>query len=45
MAYKKIQIKVPSSIFITLNESEEELSKQMKLFTAIKLYQLNKLSI
>ena len=42
---KKIYISVPEDILISLNETEEEFSKDMRKYTAIYLYQEGKLSI
>jgi predicted HTH domain antitoxin len=45
MATKVLEVTIPSDIFISLNEPEPELLQEMKLFTAIKFYEMNKLSI
>lgn len=45
MAEKTLKINIPSEIFVALNETENEVINDMKLFTAIRYYQLNKLTI
>ena len=45
MSNRTISISIPDDILIALNESEEELSQDMKVYTAIWLYQKGKLSI
>ena len=42
---KIIQIDFPSDIFLALNENEMELKKDIKIFYAIRLYQLEKLTL
>ncbi len=45
MAEKTLTINLPSEILVALNESEKELITDMKLFTAIRYYEMNKLTI
>lgn len=45
MLNKILKLNIPSDVFITLNESENELANNIKLFIAIKFYQLAKLTI
>lgn len=40
-----IPLDIPSDIFLALNEDESELKKDIKLSYAIRLYQLQKLTI
>ena len=45
MSNKTISISIPDDILIALNETEEELGHDMKVYTAIWLYQKGKLTI
>jgi predicted HTH domain antitoxin len=45
MATKVLEVAIPSDIFLSLNEPEPELLREIKLFTAIKFYEMKKLSI
>jgi len=45
MSVKTLNIMVPSDILLALNESEEELKKEIRLILAIKYYQKEKLTI
>jgi predicted HTH domain antitoxin len=45
MATKLLEVSIPSDIFISLNESEQQLLQEMKLFTAIMFYRMKKLTI
>ncbi len=45
MASRSLHIKIPSHLFIALNKTEDELSKEMRLYTAIRFYQAGKLTI
>jgi predicted HTH domain antitoxin len=40
-----LNISVPSEIFLTLRENEDQFVSDMKRYTALKLFQNNKLSI
>jgi predicted HTH domain antitoxin len=42
---KTLQIQIPADLLITLNETEEELGQEFKLYAAIWLYALKKLTI
>lgn len=42
---QKITLTVPSDILLSLNESEKELEKNIKLSLAIRLFQKNKLTL
>ena len=44
-AVKIIQVELPSDILLALNEDESVLQKDIKLSYAIRLYQLQKLTI
>lgn len=41
---KSIQIDLPDEIFISLKETPEELSREIRMAAAAKLYELGKLS-
>ncbi len=41
----ELQIAIPEDVLYTLNENKNDFIKQMKLFTAIELYRLQKLSM
>ena len=45
MNTKTVRLEIPSDIFLSLNENEQEFSKQMKLYTALFLFRERKLSI
>jgi predicted HTH domain antitoxin len=45
MNTQEIKIDLPSDILLTLNESESELKKNIKISLAIRLYSLQKLTI
>ena len=45
MSTKVLEVVIPSDIFISLNEPEPELLQEIKLFTAVKFYEMKKLSI
>jgi len=45
MNTQTITLDFPSDIFLTLNENENELKKDIKLSLAIRLYRLQKLTI
>lgn len=45
METTKLTLDIPSDLTLTLNESEEDLKKQIKLLLAIMLYQEQKLTI
>lgn len=45
MNTQTISIDFPSDIFLTLNETENEIKKQIKISFAIRLYKLEKLKI
>jgi len=45
MNTQEIKIDLPSDILLTLNESENELKKNIKISLAIRLYSLQKLTI
>ncbi len=45
MNTKILKLAIPADILIALNESEQEFLRDVKLFTAIKLYQLKKLTL
>jgi len=45
MASGTLKINIPSHFFIALNKTEEELKKEMRLYTAINFYQSGKLTI
>ncbi len=45
MNTQEISVKLPSDIFLTLNETEEELKQNIKISLAIRLYLLKKLTI
>ena len=45
MAEKTLNINIPSEILVALNETENELINDMKLFTAIRYYEMDKLTI
>jgi len=45
MTLHTINIDLPSDILLTLNESEDELKKRIKLFLAIQLYIQQKVTI
>ena len=45
MKMQTISIDLPSDILLTLNESEQELKKDIKLSLAIQLYSKQKLTI
>lgn len=45
MNTKILSLSIPADILIALNESEQKFLSDMKLFTAIKLYQMKKLTI
>jgi len=45
MSATALRINIPSDLFIALNKSEEELKKDMRVFSAIKFYETGKLSI
>ena len=40
----KIQLEIPDAILISLKETPEGLSKQLRVAAAVKLYELSKLS-
>jgi predicted HTH domain antitoxin len=42
---KTIQIEIPADLLTTLNETEEELGQELKLYAAIWFYSLKKLTI
>jgi len=45
MTKKALKINIPSDLFIALNESEEELKREMRIFSALKFYETGKLTI
>ncbi len=45
MTLQKINIELPSDILLTINESETELKKRIKLSLAIQLYIQQKITI
>lgn len=45
MNTQTISIDIPSDILLALNENENELKKDIKISLAIRLYQLEKLTI
>lgn len=45
MTLQTINIDLPSDILLTLNESEEELKKRIKIYLAIQLYIEKKVTI
>ncbi len=45
MALRSIHIDLPADILLTLNESESDLAKRIKLALAIQLYQQQKITI
>lgn len=45
MTLQKIQIDLPSDILLTLNESENELKKRIKISFAIQLYLQQKVTL
>ena len=40
-----LNINIPDQFFIVLNEDEQELSEQMKLFTAMQFFKAHKLTL
>ena len=42
---KTLQIQIPVDLFMTLNETEEELGQDFKLYAALWFYTLKKLTI
>lgn len=45
MNTQEITIELPSDIYLALNESENELKKNIKISLAIRLYRLRKLTL
>jgi len=45
MTLQKVDIDLPSDILLTINESEIELKKRIKISLAIQLYQQKKVTI
>jgi predicted HTH domain antitoxin len=45
MTLQTINIDLPSDILLTLNESEEELKKRIKIYLAVQLYIEKKVTI
>ncbi len=45
MRTTEISLKVPEEILYTLNETKTDFVKKMKLYTAIELYKMQKLSM
>jgi predicted HTH domain antitoxin len=45
MKTQNITIELPSDILLTLNENEKELKQDIKISLALRLYQLEKLTI
>ncbi|WP_436415188.1 UPF0175 family protein [Petrimonas sp.] len=45
MNTQEITIELPSDIYLTLNESENELKKNIKISLAIRLYRLRKVTL
>ncbi len=45
MNTQEIIIELPSDIYLALNESENELKKNIKISLAIRLYRLRKLTL
>jgi len=45
MTVQKINIDLPSDILLTINETEKELKKRIKISLAIQLYQQKKVTI
>ncbi len=39
-----IQLQIPESIFSTLHKSKEEVANLLKLYTAVKLYEMQEVS-
>ena len=40
-----VNIQIPDQVFVALNENTEELSKQMKLYTAMEMFKKHKLTL
>lgn len=45
MSVKTLQIDLPSDIFLSLNESEKEVTQRLKLALAIQLYAQEKVTL
>ncbi len=45
MPVKKIELNIPEDIFLALNEKPEELVTDMKIFAAVKFFEIGKLSL
>jgi len=45
MTKKALQINIPVDLFIALNKSEEELKREMRIFSALKFYETGKLTL
>ncbi len=45
MELREVKLKFPSDILLTLNQTEEELMETIRISLALRLYQLNKLTI
>jgi len=45
MNMKALDVSVPSDVLLALNESENQFVYDMKLFTAIRFYQMKKLTL
>ncbi|MBF0339218.1 MAG: UPF0175 family protein [Nitrospirae bacterium] len=45
MLHKVIKVDIPTDVFTALNETEVEIENDLKLFSAIRYYQMGKLTI
>lgn len=45
MSVKMLELPIPSDVFLALNEPEQQLLDEIRLFTAITFYQTGKLTI
>lgn len=45
MVSRSLKINIPSHFFIALNKTEDELMREMRLYTAINFYQSGKLTM
>jgi len=45
MTAKRVEFDIPADIFIALNEPEQQVVSDMRLFAAIRFYETNKLTL
>jgi predicted HTH domain antitoxin len=45
MLTKEVKVSIPQDVYISLNETEDELQQKLRMFLAVRAYRLGKLTL